>query len=548
MTIPFTGSTAVPLTRSEHDDEEAPIPEYDWDQCVAAMEGEKVPDNLDSFWHRRATVRGIRTSLKFAMSPAITELCSGDSDENRAHLFARARNARLIMSDIIPDIENPSTQPYCIWYPDLASAQTYRDLVRRYPSMRYQVGRACAAAEYVDLYKELDLLPEVSIAEEAREVDKEAEIYQIIMSAPQRYAVMDDFTRSVNLDNPQTPAFLNGNMKPRWVLGQRSRPPRNLPDTTADDIDIEEDGFIGQKNLGIDDCDAILGPGDSEQLWMPLPPDLPVLEKRLLTQMAAYEGNVDRYARLMHPRRLRTDIEFNCILRGIYHNTMFARWWAHHLETNPARAICPGKPLSNGGGEEYADIRTAINARRIMNNDITGLNDDSEYLPWMIWWPLKPQEATLRELAENCPSMKTQIAITCIMCDYQHVFGLLSPSPCKTLWIVAKRSDNPFYLNYIEERSTENGIKQDYTPDYDAKLPSLELDVEPGSTNALSCVDCLSMDNDRGYPPGIYGGLPVRAEKVERYAWLSAETAQKIEDDCDGVYVGADTRYLYLDS
>jgi hypothetical protein len=33
--------------------------------------------------------------------------------------------------------------------------------------MRYQVGRACAAAGYFDLYKELDLLPDVSIAEEA---------------------------------------------------------------------------------------------------------------------------------------------------------------------------------------------------------------------------------------------------------------------------------------------------------------------------------------------------------------------------------------------
>ena len=67
-----------------------------------------------------------------------------------------------------------------------------------------------------------------------------------------------------------------------------------------------------------------LGPGDSEQLWMPLPPDLPV-EKRLLTQVAAWEGNVDRYFRLMHPRRLRTETEYNCILRGIYHHTTFAK-------------------------------------------------------------------------------------------------------------------------------------------------------------------------------------------------------------------------------
>ena len=118
----------------------------------------------------------------------------------------------------------------------------------------------CAAAGFTDLYKELDLLPEVSIAEEAcnaaecaectegdevAEVAEDAEIYQIIMSAPQRWAVMDDFTRAVNTECPQAPAFITGNMKPRRALGQRVIPPKNLSDTTADDIDIEEDGFIG---------------------------------------------------------------------------------------------------------------------------------------------------------------------------------------------------------------------------------------------------------------------------------------------------------------
>jgi hypothetical protein len=214
------------------------------------------------------------------------------------------------MSNIIPDMQDPVTEPYCIWYLEPASEGTYRELARRYPSMRYQVGRACAAASYTDLYKELDLLPDVSIAEEARNVAEDADIYKIIMSASQRWAVMDEFTRSVNLESPQAPVFLNGNMKPRRALGRRVLPPKNLPVTTADDIDIEEDGFIGLKEITSKvDRDAILGPGaklgpgDYEHLWMPLPPDLPILDKRLPTQMAAWEGNVDRYARLMHRDR-----------------------------------------------------------------------------------------------------------------------------------------------------------------------------------------------------------------------------------------------------
>ncbi|KAJ5698286.1 hypothetical protein N7462_000291 [Penicillium macrosclerotiorum] len=153
--------------------------------------------------------------------------------------------------------------------------------------MRYQVGRACAAAWFTDLYKELDLLPDVSIAEEARDLSEDADIFKIIMSAPQRYVVMDDFTRSVNLESPQIPAFLNGNMKPRRALEQRAFPPKNLPDTTADDIDTEEDGFIGLQNIRLKEHNSTLGPGDSGQLWMPLPYDLPV-EKRLLTQVAAW--------------------------------------------------------------------------------------------------------------------------------------------------------------------------------------------------------------------------------------------------------------------
>ncbi|KAJ5096801.1 hypothetical protein N7456_007522 [Penicillium angulare] len=498
-----------------------PVPEYDIDQCVAAMKGEKIPDDLNCFWHRRAVIRGIRTSLQFAISPAITNICSGNDS---AHQFARARNARLIMSNIIPDIKGPRTEPYCIWYPDLASSETYRTVP----------------------------VAGVSIAEEAREVDKNAEIYRIIMSAPQRYIVMDDFTRSVNLETPQTLACLKGNMKPAWALDQRRRPPVNLPDETADDIDLEEDGFIGLEYVELEDCDAILGPGDSEQLWMPLPSDLPVLEKRLLAQMAAYDGNVDRYARLMHPRRFRTTIEFSAILRGIYHSTMFAKWWENQLETNPGRVILPGQVVGDQNTRACGEIRAAINARRIMNNDITGI-EDSSCLPWMIWHPLKPQLQTLEELMEKCPSMRRQIEVTSVMCDYEYLFRKLEPYPVESLMIVAKRSDNPFYLNYLEAKAAESGasILSDFMRDYDNVESSLNVDLEPGSTVVRSHAVHQSMDDDYGYPPGIYGGgAPARAELVERYAWLSTEAAQEIEDECNGSYAlaGIDMRYLFLDS
>jgi hypothetical protein len=56
--------------------------------------------------------------------------------------------------------------------------------------------------------------------------------------------------------------------------------------------------------------------------------------------MAAYGGNIDRYSRLMNPR-IMSWTEVLCVIRGIYHHTMFARWWADQLETNPQRVKVP---------------------------------------------------------------------------------------------------------------------------------------------------------------------------------------------------------------
>ncbi|KAJ5518668.1 hypothetical protein N7453_001090 [Penicillium expansum] len=507
--------------RQATDSSGKPIPACDPDQCAAAIKGEGVPVDLSSFWHRRAVIRGIRDSLQFATSPAIIELCSGD--DGQAYQFSRARNARLIMSDIIPDMQNPATQPYCIWYPELASEETYREVARQYPSMRYQVGRACAAARYTDLYKELDLLPDVSIAEESREVDKDAEIYKIIMSAPQRYVIMEDFSRSVHLKNPTNTC------------------------TTADDIDIEEDGFIGLQDISLKDISGVedyakLGPGQSNQLWMPLPPDLPVLEKRLQTQMAAWEGNVDRYSRLMHPRRLRTKIEYDCVLRGIYHSTTFARWWAYQLETNPGRAILPGKLLGQGNERECREIRTAINARMIMNNDISGIDDDSDCLPWVIWGPVKPSENTLTDLVRKCPSMGHQIAVTCITCDYESIFRSLKPPLHQILEIMKEHDINPPDFHDFK--------------DFDYTAPGLQTDLEPRDALTDHTVSYHDMEIGYGqYPcgneheetPGTYGGGLAKAGRVERYMWLSTETAQKLKDELEVLYEGADTGLLYGD-
>jgi hypothetical protein len=104
-------------------------------------------------------------------------------------------------------------------------------------------------------------------------------------------------------------------------------------------------------------------------------------------------------------------------------------------------------------------LKTAINARRVMINDIRGLTNDASHLPYLIWWPLKPRPSCLVQLAKQCPKMIQQIAVACILCDYDSVYRSLSRvKPHWHLWLAAKRSPNPIYLANLEQRAREIGF------------------------------------------------------------------------------------------
>ncbi|RDW74470.1 uncharacterized protein DSM5745_07132 [Aspergillus mulundensis] len=224
------------------------------------------------------------------------------------------------MSNIIPDIFFPDEMPYCIWHPDVATEETHRKLSARYPELRYQVGRACAVAGYVDLYKELDLLPDVHIAEEARD-NGCAEIYDIITNQPDKYDVMNDYTRTINLDNPRK-ACLNEDTAVRSSLEVKQEHDRDFKSTHY--FDITEDMRIDTHTTPAQESSS----GDATPLlYSPLPVDLPTVNKDLLILMAAYYGDIDRYVRLRRPIMIKTEYIF--VIRGIFHNTMFAKWWSY---------------------------------------------------------------------------------------------------------------------------------------------------------------------------------------------------------------------------
>ncbi|GKT48494.1 uncharacterized protein ColSpa_08675 [Colletotrichum spaethianum] len=361
------------------------------------------------------------------------------------------------MSDVVPELAADEDKPYCIWYPDVASEDTYRQLVKRYPDMRYTIGRACAVAGYATLYHELDLLPEVSIAEEARDNstnDGSKTIFDAIMKQPACYAILNDYTRSCNIDNPLFPAFMNSDTAVQSSLDIRLGLDK-YKKWCDHYFNIAEDFNVGEVSSEKTNRQTI-GPEHVGLFYTPLLSHLPTTNKDPLIIMAAYEGNIERYVRLRRPVFLHD--EGYAIVRGIYHNTTFAKWWSIEVKrTSP---------------EWDSVIEDAVLARFIMVNDlshITPVKPTLHRIPHLIWWPLIPAEATLRELLRRRPEAKLQVAMACIAGDYRRLWDELAPEPQSELMDQARqdqlhpeatphwpRSPNRnYYVGYLEQKAKE---------------------------------------------------------------------------------------------
>ncbi|CCC14522.1 hypothetical protein SMACR_09421 [Sordaria macrospora] len=432
-------------------------------EARVALRGERLPyDYVNGLLY--CVIRGIRHNEAFARSQEVVKQCRKLPESN----FARARNARLIMSNQIPKMATDDAKPYCFWHPDIPSERTIRRLVNHYPDMAYLAGRACAVAGYHELYHELDLLPEVSIAEEAREQNNPGSkaIFEHIMKQPVCYAVLDDYTRTNNYENPRCPAFMNGDTAVRSTLDVTVAPEDywgehyfNL-DSDGFPFDITEDGHIGEVTTHTSYNQAEQGtlpPEHVELLYLPLPLHLPTMVKDPLIIMAAYEGNLDRYLRLRRPHMIMG--EHGAVLRGIYHNTTFAKWWS----------------LQPRDGHNSGFIRAATLARFIMVNDLSHMTENDpdpeanhNEIPGMIWWPLVPAERTLEVLAKRRPDMHLQVAMACIAGNYKELWDKLAPEPSKQLWDMATSqrdaSVRNHFVEYLERRASELGQVADDRP------------------------------------------------------------------------------------
>lgn len=108
-------------------------------------------------------------------------------------------------------------------------------------------------------------------------------------------------------------------------------------------INITEDWGISERNVRIKPCE--LSDDEVALLEGALPFDLPTMNKDPLILVAAYTGNVDRYARLRS--RFSIDKEFRCLVRGIYHNTLMATWLDRTPEVVSTPQGCGDAPASD---------------------------------------------------------------------------------------------------------------------------------------------------------------------------------------------------------
>ncbi|EWZ46446.1 hypothetical protein FOZG_02585 [Fusarium oxysporum Fo47] len=347
------------------------------DQLRAAIRGQEVPDDFPHELVYKCLVAGIRYHDGFAI-----ELRGKSLHQS----LERAFNARDIISNRIPKMEKPEDIPYCFWHPGVPSQGTLRQLLKNYPTlfMRYKVGRACAAGGYEELYKELDdLLPDVAIAEEAR----------------------DNLPVSKGIcDMVMVGAFLNGDTCVRSTLEKRQPVHHEI---FPPPFDITEDWCLAADGKRLEERPI---PSDIlSLLYAPLPPHLPSVEKDILIPMAAFTGNIDRYVRLRRPHPLNGEMQ--CIVRGIYHNTFFAKW-------------CYEQP-------ELAVLQKFVHARFIMNDDLTWLNSDrpfsKEDVPRIMWYPQTANRTTYLELLRLIPELKQLVAQALVVSDSPSDVARLEP-------------------------------------------------------------------------------------------------------------------------
>ncbi|KAF1989308.1 hypothetical protein K402DRAFT_390892 [Aulographum hederae CBS 113979] len=339
------------------------------------------------------------------------------------------------------------------------------------------------------------------------------------MKSKPQCAIMNDYSRTVD-EAQAKEACLDGNTCVRSLLDVR-RSIKGASFSRPHYFDIAEDRLVGECEK---DDPSLRPPEVLPLLYNPLPIDLPTVHKDLLILAAAYYGDVDRYSRLQRPSTVLVRNEAACLARGIYHNTMFAKWCS----------------LQDWARKRGFAVASAIEARFIMNNDLSRVPTSGNFpKPYCIWHPTCAASKTYEELARLRPDMKHQAARACVVANYFDSFDKIDATPDSALWAEAKSSLSPFYRKRIEQKASEQGItlaSAGYGNEPHAEMAMWTIStLSEGSTTEL--FKAVGVEDLGGSHKDIYGEAAVEFARVELMV-CAADELKVPYLDLEEVYAG----------
>ncbi|KAJ4291547.1 hypothetical protein N0V88_006144 [Collariella sp. IMI 366227] len=298
------------------------------------------------------------------------------------------------------------------------------------------------------------------------------------MSQPTQYAVMDDYRRTVNLDNPRAGACLNGDTA--------ISPPPDKRNGDGDehwvwpsyfDITEEWSDLAYTEDRPYQESyspDTDLPRKFTSLLHLSLPADLPTTRKDQLILMAAYEGNVNCYHRLRRPIMDEDEEPFELI--------EFADWECIRLAITARRVMVNDLSTIPANPEDYGGDSYCMH-----NNDDQG--SSLPCFPRVIFHPLFPQPKTLMELIwrrPNNPCVRLAVVLASIAAYYDWISDTIDPVPSRRLWQQALKSPNRHYREDIEQRTATGKYPEleslKMSNRYVEWYPALAKDMRPTAT------------------------------------------------------------------
>ncbi|KAI8869154.1 hypothetical protein GQ42DRAFT_31475 [Ramicandelaber brevisporus] len=283
-------------------------------------------------------------------------------------------------------------------------------------SNKYQIARTCAAAGYVNLYRDLvrnhNLLPEVNVLFEAHDSGCK-EIYTDIVDNEQVYTAMDDYIEQFH-SVPQKVDYWYSDTVTAKIKRERS----------------EGDKYVIDGRPRTELSTRLAKLMDKISNNQPLPRFI-FDDKDILILYAAYNGHVDVHLKLRRINSknewLEVENEINCVIHSIHNSDLdVAKGYMEKLD--------------------HEWLKTAISAKLIMNNDLSFIRDRI----YCIWYPQTATEETYRKLVQMHPEEKYIVGRACAVAGYTKLYRELNLEPEISILREAKANKHQLIVSIID--------------------------------------------------------------------------------------------------